>query len=110
MTEAITHRSDCFSGAADGVAPGSVDLVIADPPYFEVIGEKWDCQWRSEADYTEWSKGWIEKSAEQYSSPVALSHVVTVNEGESRQLNSLVSLHLLSIGRASKKPENMIQG
>lgn len=64
MTEVIIHKSDCVSGISEHVEPGSVDLVIADPPYFKVIGEKWDYQWRSEADYVEWSKGWIEKSAE----------------------------------------------
>ena len=23
------------------------DLIIADPPYFKVVGEKWDYQWRT---------------------------------------------------------------
>ncbi len=27
------------------------DLVIADPPYWKVTREKWDYQWRTEADY-----------------------------------------------------------
>lgn len=35
------------------------DLVIADPPYWKVVNEKWDYQWRTEADYIEWSKKWI---------------------------------------------------
>lgn len=35
------------------------DLVIADPPYFKVIGEKWDYQWRTEDDYIEWCKAWL---------------------------------------------------
>ena len=35
------------------------DLVIADPPYFKVIGEKWDYQWRTEEDYINWSKKWL---------------------------------------------------
>ncbi len=35
------------------------DLVIADPPYWKVVNEKWDYQWRTEADYIEWSKTWI---------------------------------------------------
>ena len=39
----------------------SIDLVIADPPYWKVIGEKWDYQWRTEADYVEWSLQWIEE-------------------------------------------------
>lgn len=41
------------------VETGTVDLVIADPPYWKVIGEKWDYQWRTEEDYVEWSIKWI---------------------------------------------------
>ena len=37
----------------------NVDLVVADPPYWKVIGEKWDYQWRTEEDYVEWSINWI---------------------------------------------------
>lgn len=54
---------DCVQGIANLVEANSVDLVIADPPYFKVIGEKWDYQWRNEADYVEWSKSWIEAAA-----------------------------------------------
>jgi DNA modification methylase len=43
------------------ISEKSVDLVIADPPYWKVIGEKWDYQWRTEADYVEWSLKWIEE-------------------------------------------------
>lgn len=35
------------------------DLVIADPPYFKVVNEKWDYQWRTEEEYLEWCKKWI---------------------------------------------------
>lgn len=37
----------------------SVDLIIADPPYFKVIGEKWDYQWKTEKEYIEWCLEWI---------------------------------------------------
>ena len=39
----------------------SINLVIADPPYWKVIGEKWDYQWRTEEDYVHWSLKWIEE-------------------------------------------------
>lgn len=45
------------------IGEGSVDLVIADPPYWKVIGEKWDYQWRTEKDYIEWSLSWIKEIA-----------------------------------------------
>lgn len=35
------------------------DLTIADPPYWKVVSEKWDYQWRTENDYIEWSKKWF---------------------------------------------------
>lgn len=33
------------------IASETIDLVIADPPYWKVIGEKWDYEWRTEKDY-----------------------------------------------------------
>lgn len=41
----------------------SIDLVVADPPYWKVIGEKWDYRWRTESDYVEWSLQWISEVA-----------------------------------------------
>jgi site-specific DNA-methyltransferase (adenine-specific) len=41
------------------VETGSIDLVIADPPYWKVIGEKWDYEWRTEKDYVEWCIIWM---------------------------------------------------
>jgi DNA modification methylase len=39
----------------------SIDLIIADPPYWKVINEKWDYQWRLESDYIGWSNQWFEQ-------------------------------------------------
>lgn len=41
----------------------SVELVIADPPYWKVVGQEWDYQWRTEKDYIEWSLRWIKEVA-----------------------------------------------
>lgn len=49
---------DCIT-ELEKLDTGSVDLVVADPPYWKVIGEKWDYQWRTEDDYVEWSLRWI---------------------------------------------------
>lgn len=54
------YHGDCIAGMRDILADESVDLVIADPPYFKVVGEKWDYQWRTEEDYLDWSRKWIE--------------------------------------------------
>jgi len=36
----------------------SVDLVIVDPPYFEIIKDDWDNQWNSEQEYLDWCMEW----------------------------------------------------
>lgn len=54
----IIVLGDCIEGLSK-IKSGSVDLVIADPPYWKVIGEKWDYQWRTENDYVEWSIKWM---------------------------------------------------
>lgn len=36
-----------------------MDLAIADPPYWKVIGQRWDYQWRTEEDYLAWSRQWL---------------------------------------------------
>lgn len=40
----------------------NIDLIVADPPYFKVINEKWDYQWRTEEDYCKWSEVWINEA------------------------------------------------
>ena len=35
-----------------------VDLVIADPPYFKTVNQKWDYQWHDQDEYIEWCKEW----------------------------------------------------
>ena len=52
----ITH-GDCLA-YLDTLDDNSVDLVIADPPYFEVASEDWDHQWASESEYLHWCQLW----------------------------------------------------
>ncbi len=53
---------DCLSELPK-LADNSIDLVIADPPYWKVINEKWDYQWRTEQEYITWSIDWIKQVA-----------------------------------------------
>lgn len=39
----------------------SVDLVISDPPYWKVINEEWDYQWKTETEYIDWSIIWMKE-------------------------------------------------
>lgn len=57
------YHKDCVSGMREKIDDESVDLVIADPPYFKVASETWDYAWRTEEDYLAWSKTWIEETA-----------------------------------------------
>ena len=52
------YNIDCLEGMKN-IPDDSIDLVVADPPYWKVVGEKWDYQWRTEGDYVEWSLKWI---------------------------------------------------
>ena len=54
----VSINDDCIS-AMRKISDGSVDLVVADPPYWKVVGEKWDYQWRTEKEYVAWSMQWI---------------------------------------------------
>ena len=38
-----------------------VDLIVADPPYYKAIDEKWDKQWKTEEEYLEWSQKWFDE-------------------------------------------------
>lgn len=57
------YNQDCIEGMQLLLPDESIDLIIADPPYFKVIGEKWDYLWRTEADYLEWSQKWISEAS-----------------------------------------------
>lgn len=54
------YNEDCNSGI-DKIDDEAIDLVIADPPYFKVINEKWDYKWKTEEEYINWSIDWIKK-------------------------------------------------
>jgi DNA modification methylase len=42
-----------------GMPDRCVDLVVLDPPYWKVVGEKWDYQWRTIEDYAAWCRLWL---------------------------------------------------
>lgn len=39
----------------------SVDLVVADPPYWKVVHEEWDNKWKTEEEYIKWSLEWMQE-------------------------------------------------
>lgn len=58
----ICYNDDCII-RMQSFEDNSIDLVIADPPYWKVVGEKWDYKWKTEQDYVEWSLKWIKEVA-----------------------------------------------
>ena len=38
-----------------------IDLIIADPPYFKVINQTWDYQWKKLGDYLDWCLLWFKE-------------------------------------------------
>lgn len=51
---------DCIK-ELENIPNKTIPLIIADPPYFKTIGEKWDYLWRTEEDYLEWCEKWIKE-------------------------------------------------
>lgn len=62
LTEWINtiQNMNCLDGLIK-LPEKSIDLIIADPPYFKTINEEWDFKWRTEEDYIEWVEKWIKE-------------------------------------------------
>lgn len=63
MESNIIYNLDCVVGMKEFIEEESIDLIIADPPYFKVVGERWDYLWRTEEDYLQWSETWIAEAS-----------------------------------------------
>lgn len=55
------YNIDCLLGYKQ-IENESVDIIIADPPYYMAINEEWDNQWVDILEYQNWCKKWIEQS------------------------------------------------
>lgn len=53
----IIH-GDCID-ILKNIPDKSIDLIILDPPYWKVVQQKWDYQWRTEDDYLQWCLQWF---------------------------------------------------
>ena len=63
MNETLDLRNvDCLE-LLDSLPSESVDLIIADPPYFEILKEGWDRQWTDESHYLAWCAHWTSACA-----------------------------------------------
>lgn len=62
MKKNVIYNKNCIEGIKDYIEDDSIDLIIADPPYFKVISQKWDYIWRTEDDYVKWCLEWLSES------------------------------------------------
>ena len=53
-------NKDCLEFLAT-LEDNSVDLVVTDPPYFEIVKDGWDNQWETEEKYLEWCEKWTKE-------------------------------------------------
>jgi DNA modification methylase len=56
------HNADCLTYLEELCKEEKqIDTIILDPPYFNVVNEKWDKQWKSMEDYLNWMENIIKK-------------------------------------------------
>jgi len=60
MKTNIVYQEDCIEGMKK-LPKESVDLIIADPPYYKKINEEWDKQWKTETEFIEWCRSWFKE-------------------------------------------------
>ena len=48
-----TYLGDCLELMKD-IDDKSIDLILCDLPYYQVVKNKWDNAWGSEKEYLEW--------------------------------------------------------
>lgn len=65
--EKMTHATQTWNimdglELLDDTDKDSATLMILDPPYFKVVANGWDNQWKTLDDYLDWCKEWFIKS------------------------------------------------
>ena len=59
MTYIMNYKNmDCLEYLST-LEDNSIDLIIADPPYYRVVKDEWDHQWKSQDEYNEWCNQWV---------------------------------------------------
>lgn len=59
MSEVKLYHGDCLI-EMNKIADKSIDALITDIPYFNVVDEKWDNQWKTEKEYLNWFENFIQ--------------------------------------------------
>ncbi len=97
------------------IKENTIDCIILDPPYFNVVAEEWDNQWSSMEDYLSWMHTIIKElsrvskyscSCWVFGYPYQLSYLIPYFEKEGFKYRQHITVHkgLKSIsGRTSQK-------
>ena len=51
------ENKDCIE-FLKSIPDNSVDLINTDPPYFKIVKNDWDNQWKTEKEYLDWCREW----------------------------------------------------
>lgn len=54
----VVYNEDCLQGLRK-IPSESIDLIIADPPYFKVVGESWDYKHSTIQEYINWTSQYL---------------------------------------------------
>lgn len=54
------YNKDCLEFLST-LDDSSIDMVLTDPPYFEIVKNDWDNQWETEQEYLAWCKCWTDE-------------------------------------------------
>lgn len=57
----IIYKQDCIE-MLKSLDDESVDIAVLDPPYFEIVKDDWDNQWKSEQEYLDWCAEWTKET------------------------------------------------
>jgi DNA modification methylase len=57
----VLHHADAVEHLKT-LADESVDLILIDPPYFQVVNNEWDNIWANIDEYLQWTKKWATES------------------------------------------------
>lgn len=55
------YKKDCIELLKE-MEDNSVDIAVLDPPYFEIVKDDWDNQWKSEQEYLDWCAEWTKET------------------------------------------------
>jgi len=58
----ILKNEDCLDYLSD-IETESVDMIVVDPPYFQIVKNEWDNQWKTEDDYLAWCGKWTREAS-----------------------------------------------